>query len=90
MSTNYCSGTDFSTNGVEAPYVCVLDTGVNRTHPLLTPLLAQADLHTVTPALGVDDQANHGTGIAGLAAYGDLTLLLTNNEQVSIAHRLDP
>ena len=32
------------------PYVCLLDTGVNRGHPLLSPALAVDDLHTVEPS----------------------------------------
>ena len=34
------------------PYVCLLDTGANRGHPLLTPVFAADDLHTVEPGLG--------------------------------------
>ena len=34
------------------PYICLLDTGVNRGHPLLTPALVADDLHTVDPARG--------------------------------------
>ena len=33
-------------------HVCLLDTGVNRGHPLLTRALASSDLHTVEPRVG--------------------------------------
>ena len=56
-------------DGDEVPRICLLDSGVNRGHPLLDPLIAAADLHTVNPAWGTNDTANHGTGLAGLAQY---------------------
>ncbi|HMZ85223.1 MAG TPA: S8 family peptidase [Giesbergeria sp.] len=73
----------------DVPRVCLLDSGVNRAHPLLEPLMDHADLHTVNPAWGAHDQANHGTGLAGLAAYGDLHEHLASNEPVQIGHRLE-
>lgn len=71
------------------PRVCLLDTGVTHGHPLLRPLMDDADLHTVNPAWGIDDAANHGTGIAGLAAYGDLTETLVSAHPVQVGHRLE-
>lgn len=71
------------------PRVCLLDSGVNRGHPLLAPLIDRNDLHTVSPAWGTDDTANHGSGLAGIAAYGDLTDTLASNDPVVVAHRLE-
>lgn len=71
------------------PRVCLLDTGVTQGHPLLRPLMDDADLHTVNPAWGIDDAANHGTGLAGLAAYGDLTEALASAHSVQVVHRLE-
>ena len=71
------------------PYVCLLDTGVNRGHPLLTPVFSGDDLHTVEPGWGVDDAVGHGTQMAGLALTGDLTKLLAANDLVEINHRLE-
>ena len=73
----------------DAPHVCLLDTGVNRGHRLLSPALAAADLHTVEPAWGTDDDEGHGTQMAGLALAGDLTDLLSGNDPVEVDHRLE-
>jgi hypothetical protein len=71
------------------PHVCLLDSGVNRGHPLLAPFLKTADLHSVEPAWGVDDTANHGSGLAGLVALGDLANALASGGPVMVEHRLE-
>lgn len=71
------------------PYICVLDTGVNNGHPLLQQALAETDLHTVEPGWGVDDQHGHGTGMAGVALFGDLTDALATMHPITIGHRLE-
>lgn len=73
----------------DVPRVCLLDSGVARAHPLLAPLMDAGDLHTVEPAWGVGDDANHGTGQAGLAAYGDLTDALSPTDPIHIPYRLE-
>ncbi|MBY4673031.1 S8 family peptidase [Burkholderia multivorans] len=72
-----------------APHVCLIDSGVNRGHPMLAPLLDGPDQHTVNPAWGVDDTANHGTGLAGLATYGELTAAVGHAAPVTLTHRLE-
>lgn len=71
------------------PRVCLLDSGVNRGHPLLAQLIETNDLHTVNPTWGTDDGENHGTGLAGLAAFGDLTDALASNAPIVLSHRLE-
>jgi hypothetical protein len=71
------------------PRVCLLDSGVNRAHPLVSPFVASSDLHTVNPAWGVDDTANHGTGLAGLVALGDLSAALATDGPLEVLHRLE-
>ena len=75
--------------GDEVPRVCLLDSGVNRGHPLLEPLMDPADLHTVNAAWGTDDTANHGTGLAGLVGYGDLHAALASNGPIAVSHRIE-
>ena len=79
----------FSGDTNNAPRICLLDTGVNRAHPLVAPVIQSNDLHTVNPAWGVDDQANHGTGLAGIATYGDLADALDSDLPIRIDHLLE-
>ena len=81
--------TRFGTETGQRPYVCLLDTGVNRGHPLLTPALDPNDLHTVEPGWGSDDTDGHGTEMAGVALAGNLTDLLADKRPVEINHRLE-
>ena len=73
--------------------VCLLDTGVNQGHPLVSLALAPADCHAYDPSWGVNDTykgtKGHGTQMSGLAAYGDLVSLLAGNTPVQLGHRLE-
>lgn len=79
----------FPEKGDGSPHVCLLDTGTNNGHRLLAPALGDADLHTVEPGWGVDDSAGHGTEMAGLALYGDLTPVLASRDLLRVEHRLE-
>lgn len=71
------------------PYVCVLDTGVNLEHPLLSPFADLCDQLTVTDNRDSTDNNGHGTEMAGLAMWGDLTDILGSNEIATINHKLE-
>lgn len=73
----------------DAPAVCLLDTGINRDHPLLAPATDTADLHTYKPAWGVDDRKGHGTPMAGLALYGDLANVMGQAGPYRLSHWLE-
>jgi hypothetical protein len=80
---------EFAGAGDDPPHVCLLDTGTTNGHPLLAPALADADLHTIEPGWGLDDAVGHGTQMAGVALYGDLTPLLAGDASTRIEHRLE-
>ncbi len=69
--------------------VCLLDTGVNNGHPLISPLLHGNDLYAADPTWGVHDHEGHGTGMAGIAAYGDLAQALASPSTMEIQHCLE-
>jgi hypothetical protein len=56
------------TEGV--PGIVVLDSGVATGHPLLSKAIG--DAQSFIPGKGAEDEAGHGTMVAGLALYGDL------------------
>jgi len=76
----------------DLPAVCVLDTGVNRGHPVLETVIAAADATAVDPAWGSQDDGGgpgnmgHGTEMCGLAAYGDLAQVLGTGSAVQLRH----
>jgi len=74
---------------LDAPYVCLFDTGLNQGHPLLAQVADIDDLHTYKPAWGTDDRLGHGTPMAGLAAFGDLTEALASVEPITMTHRIE-
>jgi len=71
------------------PYACILDTGVNREHPLLNQAIDAADVHTNNPAWGTQDDQGHGSEMAGLTIFGDLIEPLASRMPLTINHRLE-
>ena len=74
---------------VFSPYVCILDTGVNAGHPLLEPFIQPADQFTLDEDWTAADDHGHGTGMAGLVAWGDLTHTLEVASSVEVKHLLE-
>jgi hypothetical protein len=62
--------------------ILVIDSGVQRGHPLLSALIGEAEVFPGEKQefirTGVDDEADHGTGVAGIAAYGDIETCIRN------------
>ena len=72
-----------------APSVCILDSGVNNGHPLIAPALNLSDMHSYDPAWNVADHKGHGTEMAGLALYDDLTRILLSSDPIKLTHILE-
>jgi hypothetical protein len=78
--------------GADAVSVCVLDSGITHTHPLLVPGIQNADVHTYDPAWGTGDSAfwlGHGTAMGGVALFGDLQQPLSDHAPIALDHRLE-
>lgn len=73
----------------ESPYISILDTGVNIEHPLLAPFSNTNDLFVVNPVWDAADSDGHGTLMAGLATWGDLSFALESEYQYVIKHKLE-
>lgn len=77
---------NFNENSV---LICLLDSGVNNKHPLLSPFIPDENLYTYNDSWGTQDVDNHGTAVAGLSLYGDLTDALSTTENIQIYHGLE-
>ncbi|ELR72890.1 hypothetical protein C900_00851 [Fulvivirga imtechensis AK7] len=72
--------------------VCLLDSGVTNQHALINPSLPDERLYTWIEDWGKFDSergGGHGTGMAGLALYGDLTQVLANSGTTQLYHGLE-
>lgn len=72
--------------------ICLLDSGVNNLHPLINPVLPDARLYTYNESWGKFDgepNGGHGTGMAGLAIYGDMVDALATRNKIHIYHGLE-
>ena len=76
----------------ESVIICLLDSGVNNRHPLLHTYLPDNYLYTYNPSWGTNDNypnGGHGTGVAGLSIYGDLTPVMASKISLVIRHRVE-
>lgn len=69
--------------------VCILDTGIMATHPLLEPAVQESHVQAVNESWGVNDHEGHGAEIAGIALYHDLKKKLDGNDPVEVYHSIE-
>ena len=69
--------------------ICILDTGVNNGHPLISPVLDDDDCQAVLDEWGSHDHHKHGTLMAGVSAYGNLQEVLSSSEIIELTHYLE-
>ena len=71
--------------------VCLLDTGINRGHPLLDVMLRPADNLSIKAEWPAADDYNHGTPMAGMALFAEHlpTLLGTKTGKVNFPYVLE-
>ncbi len=69
--------------------VCVLDTGVMATHPLLELATCENHVQAVDEHWGANDHNGHGTEMAGVALYHDLKKKLDGTEPIEVRHRIE-
>lgn len=85
------SRTTFETNQ-QSVLINLLDTGVNNGHPLINPALEETRMYSYNSDWGSHDSyegGGHGTGMAGLALFGDLTDALAVPHNIKIYHGLE-
>ena len=78
-----------SYNPTDPPVIIsILDKGVNNGHDLISPLLPNEKRASVVENVGVGHEGNHGTGMAGLCAYGDLKVFMGRVDILDVKHTL--
>lgn len=79
------SRTNYVDSGV---VVCILDTGINRNHKLITPYM-QTQGMAIESAWGTSDHDGHGTNMAGIVLYNDLKRYLIQNTTYNLNHSIE-
>ena len=70
-------------------YICLLDTGLNSTHPLISPAVEANSVQAVDKRWGTNDHYGHGTEMAGVAIYNDLKSKLIEKNNITISHKIE-
>lgn len=69
--------------------ICVVDTGANNGHPLLSGVLDTDQCDSVDAEWGVADNHGHGTVMCGTAAFGaDLPAYLQSDQEIELPFSL--
>jgi len=69
--------------------ICILDTGINNGHALISPFLSDKDCQAYNPSWGGNDHNGHGTRMSGVALYNNLQKLLESRNILEMNHILE-
>lgn len=75
------------TNGNVA--ICLLDTGVTASHPLLAQAIDLDHVQAVQSSWGVGDHQGHGTEMAGIALFKNLKDALTGKSKIEVPQKIE-
>lgn len=70
--------------------ICILDTGLTANHPLIEPALASNNAAlSLDTKWGAYDHNGHGTEMAGISLFNDLSDAYQSNGEIIINHKLE-
>lgn len=86
MATDLASRIDCSDNGFA---VCVLDRGMNKSHPVLNACIDDDSVLAARDGWGISDDDGHGTSMAGIALLDDVKAALLSQGRIPVGHRIE-
>lgn len=69
--------------------VCVLDRGMNESHPVLNACIDSDSVLAARDGWGASDDNGHGTSMAGIALLDDVKAALLSRDRVPVGHRIE-
>jgi len=69
--------------------VSLFDTGIKANHPLIMPFLEEEHIKVIDGSWSSRDNYNHGTLMAGVALYGDLSPTLLDQTPIKVNFELE-
>lgn len=69
--------------------ICLLDTGVTASHPLLEKAMDLNHVQSVNSTWGSGDHQGHGTEMAGIALFYDVKQALMSSSTISVSHEIE-
>lgn len=70
--------------------ICLLDTGITSNHPLISPAILNSNsIQSCEPNWGAEDHEGHGTEMAGIAIYRNLTDAFLQEGSIDINHNIE-
>lgn len=80
------SRTTYQKNNI---FICLLDTGISASHPLLQPAIDIEHIQSVNSAWKSNDYQGHGTEMAGISLFFDLKQALETNSPITISQGIE-